>query len=272
MKKYISTLGISLFFAGLCTVANAQKLDLNKGDEYKITTNMSSSMAMKRGDKQLDFKSVSSITKAYNVTEADDNGYKLNITTTHIADTIDAFNQKLAYNTNRAADASSAIETALSKLIGETQTLSLDKSGKITEVGDLAKATNERQVAAMAGLYNKSLANGNTFNFGSSFKLPTGANVGTTWNENNSAGRSTSKTTFTVEFVSATNTRVGFKSEESQPGSATNMNGVLLMDNATGVILQRVIKMNTVSNEEVDGKTYVVSRKNTISEACVKVK
>lgn len=273
MKKYISTLSIFLFCISLATAVNAQKLNLNKGDEYKVTTVMSTNMQMKRGDKQADYKYMSSITKAYNVTDANDNGYNLAITTKHIADTIDAFNQKLAYSTDRAADANSSIETALSKMVGETQTLSLDKSGKITQVGDMAKASLHAQVAGVAGVYNKSLVNGSFLNFGATFNLPTDAKKGTKWNETTTKGTSTEKTTYTVESVTATTTKVAVKSEQSMPGSNTNLNGILIVDNATGVVLQRIVKLNTLSNESTaDGKKYMVSRLNTISEVITKVK
>lgn len=272
MKRYISTLSIFLFCISIATVVNAQKLNLNKGDEYKITTVMSSSVQMKRGDKQVDSKYMSSITKSYNVTDANDNGYKLAITTKHIADTIDAFNQKLAYSTDRAADPSSSIETALSKMVGEVHTVSLDKTGKITQVGDPAKASANAQVAGLAGVYNKTLANGNFLNFGTTFTLPAGAKKGTKWNETTTKGTSTEKTTFTVESTTATTTKVAFKTEQSMPGSNTNLNGILIMDNATGVVLQRIVKLNTLSNESTEGKTYSVNRLNTISEVITKVK
>lgn len=272
MKKNITTLSTFLFCISVATAANAQKLNLNKGDEYKVTTVMSSSIQMKRGDKQIDSKSMSSITKAYNVTEANANGYNLAITTKHIADTIEAFNQKLAYSSNRAADASSSLETALSKMVGEVHTVSLDKSGKITQVGDPAKASANAQVAGMTGLYNKSLANGNFLNFGTAFSLPAGAKKGSKWNDTKTIGQSTEKTTYTVEATTATTTTVSFKTEQSMPCSNANLNGMLIMDNETGVVLQRIVKLNSLSNESVEGKSYSVNRLNTISEVTTKVK
>ncbi|MES2418977.1 MAG: DUF6263 family protein [Bacteroidota bacterium] len=272
MKIYISALSIFLLCTNIYTVASAQQLILNKGDEYKITTMLSSSMAMKRGDKQIDLTSMSSVTKSYQVTEASDNSYKLSITMNHIADTVNAFNQKLAYSSNRAADPNSAIETALSKMIGETHTVSLDKTGKITQVADAAKATANIQVAAISGLYNKALTVGNTLNFGAGFKLPTGAKKGTTWTETQTKGEAITNTTFTVEASTTTATSISFKSESRQPGINTNLNGLLVMDNTTGVILQRVVKTNSLSNEIVGDKTYAASRKSIISEICYKVK
>jgi hypothetical protein len=215
---------------------------------------------------------MSSITKLYNVTDANDNGYNLAITTKHIADTIDAFNQKLAYSSDRAANASSSLETLLSKMVGEVHTVSLDKTGKITQVGDAAKASANAQVAGMTGLYNKSLTNGTTLNFGTTFSLPVGAKKGTKWNETTTKGQSTEKTSYLVESTTAATSKVSFKTEQSMPGSNTNLNGILILDNATGVVLQRIVKLNTLSNESTEGKTYSVSRKNTISEVITKVK
>lgn len=272
MKKYIPTLSILLFCVSIASVVNAQKLNLNKGDEYKLTTAMSSSTLMKRGDKQIEYQSMSTITKAYAVTEANDNGYKLAITTKHIADTINAFNQKLAYSTSRAADPASRIETALSKMVGETQSLVLDKSGKITQVDNTATTKANEAAAAGAGVYYKLLNNGDLLNFGATFSLPANAKTGTKWNETKTRGESTEKTTYSVLSTTATTTTVSFKIEHSVTGSATNVDGVLMMDNTTGVVLQRILKFNSLSNESVDGKSYIVARKNIITEICDKVK
>lgn len=270
MNKYISTLSFFLFCASITTMVNAQKLNLNKGDEYKVTTVMSSSSQMKRGEKQIDQQSMSSITKQYTVTDANDNGYKLAITTKHIADTIDAFNQKLAYSSDRAANASSSIETALSKMVGEVHTVSLDKSGKITQVGDMANANAE--VAGNAGVYYKLLENGKFLNFGAIFILPANAKKGTKWNETITKGESTEKIAYLVESITATTTSVSFTVEQAMPGSATNANGLILMDNATGVVLERALKLNTFSKESQDGKSYLASRLRTIVEVTTKVK
>lgn len=272
MKKYISTLSICLFCASIATVVNAQKLNLNKGDEYKVTTVLSSSEQMKRGDKQIDSKSISSITKLYNVTDANDKGYKLAITTKHIADTIEAFNQKLAYSTDRAADANSSIETALSKMVGEVQTLSLDKTGKITQVGNMAKASENAGFAAEAKIYNKFLENGNFLNFGAIFTIPANAKRGTKWNETITKGESVENLTYAIEDITSATTTVSIKSEQKMPGAAITANGIILMDNATGVVLERVVKINTFSKESVDGKSYLASRLSTIAEITTKVK
>lgn len=269
MKKYIIV--FALFFCGFSIIATAQKLNLAKGDEYKITTLMSSTMAMKRGDKQLDFTFMSSLTNTVKVKEANANGYDLAITTTHIADTLDAFNQKLAYSSNRAANAGSAIETALSKMIGETQTVSLDQSGKITQVGNMAKAKSNAEMAAAVGLHYADLTIGNTINLGADFNLPAGATAGTTWNENKKVGDLSAKTAFKVETKDAKITKVSFKTEQSETGVNTISSGILFLDTTTGVVLQRVTAINSLSNESEDGKEYVASRKKMISEICEKV-
>jgi hypothetical protein len=272
MNRYISILSMCLFCLSLCKVAHAQKLNVNKGSEYKIITMMSSTMAMKRGNKQLDFTSMSAVTKSYRVTEANDAGYKLAITTDKITDTITGFDQKLAYSSVRAADPNSAIETELSKMVGQTQTLSLDKAGKITQIDDMKKANKDAKIASATGLYHKSLVVGYALNFGANLKLPADAKKGTMWTDEASNGGKTSKTDFKVEEVKATTTRVSLIGNDKEPGISTAAIGELIIDNATGVVLHRIIKSTTVSNVGVGDKSYLTARKNLISEYCIKVK
>lgn len=272
MKKYISTIGLCLLLGGVNTVVNAQNLNLNKGDEYKVTTLMSSSSSMKRGDKTLDVKSISKLTKSYMVTDATNSGYNLSMSVTNVADTIDGFNQKLAYNSNRAADPASAIETGLRNLVGTTHALNLDKSGKVTQVANADKAMSDAAVAGSAGVYFDNMAVGKTLKLGANFKLPAGASKGTTWKEENKASGVTTKTTYKVDETSAKQTKVSFTSESAQTGINTNTSGVMVLDNNSGVVVQRVLKIDSKGNSSLDGKTFITSTKRTLSESCEKVK
>lgn len=272
MKIYISTIGLCLLLSGVSTIVNGQNLNLKKGDEYKITTVMSSSTSMKRGDKTLDIKSMSKITKTVGVAESTENGYNLNMTVTNIADTVDAFNQKLAYNTNRAADPASTIETELYNMVGGTQTLNLDKAGKIIQVGNVAKAASDAETAADAGVYFENLTVGNTIKLGADFKLPAGYAKGSTWKDNTKVGELTRNTTYKVEETTADFTKVSFTTEQKDTGFNININGALVMDNNTGVVVQRVLKTDSKSNESLDGKTFITATKRILSEVAEKVK
>lgn len=272
MKTYISTIGLCLLLIGVSTIANGQNLNLKKGDQYKITTVMSTSTSMKRGDKIIDIKSMSKITKSVGVAEATGNGYNLNMTVTNIADTIDAFNQKLAYNTNRAADPASTIETELYNMVGGTQTLNLDKTGKITQIGNMSKAASDAETAANAGVYFDNLTIGNTLKLGANFKLPAGYAKGTTWKDNTKVGELTKNTTYKVEETTADFTKVSFTTEQKDIGLNININGALVMDNNTGVVVQRILKTDSKSNESVEGKTFITATKIILSEVAEKVK
>ena len=271
MKIYISTIGLCLTLCGISTVVNAQNLNLSKGDEYKITTVLSSSTSMKRGDKTLDTKSMSVLTKAYKVTEADGNGYNLSMSITNIADTIDSSNQKFAYNTNRAADPASTTETALRQMVGTIHTLNLDKSGKVTQVGNMAKVTSDANVASQAGVYFDNFEVGKTLKLGANFALPAGFAKGTTWKENTKFGDGTANTTYKVEETSANQTKVSFVTLAKQTGVNTNLSGAVILDNNSGVVVQRIIKTDSKANSSLEGKTFIVSEKKTLSEVAEKV-
>ncbi|MCY1517023.1 hypothetical protein D9M68_516860 [compost metagenome] len=222
---------------------------------------------IKRGDKQIDMTSVSAVTKLYQVTDAGANGYRLSITTKQVTDTLNALENTLAYSSDRAANQNSEIEMAISKLVNDTYSLSLDKTGKITKVDDPAKATLHKEIAATINLYHKELAVGNFLNFGSSFEIPAGAKKGTTWNVNEDGAKST----FTINEFNAETTTVAFKSEASETGINTSLNGLSVIDNATGVVIKRALAISTMSKEQSGDKSYMAARKYRIAEVCNKI-
>lgn len=272
MKIYLFSIGFCLVLSGFAAVVNAQDLNLNKGDEYRITTVMSSSSAMKRGDKTLEMQSMSKLIKTYKVTEVTANGYNLAMSVTNVADTINAVGQKLAYNSNRAADPASAIETALSKMVGASTTLNLDKSGKVTQVDNIAKTKSNAEAASSAGVYYDNPTVGNILVLGANFKLPAGFAKGSTWKESTKVGDATVKTTYNVEETTATETKVAYMSEITQTGNNTNVSGALVLDNKSGIVVQRILKTDSKSNLSLDGKNFITAEKRIISEICEKVK
>jgi hypothetical protein len=272
MKSYLLRLSICLLCSGLYTASFAQKLNLNKGDKYKIITVMSSNLAMTRNGKQLDYKFKSSITKTLDVTSASEMGYNIEVTTNHITDTIASSDQKLAYSSDRVADPNSKIESGLSKLIGQKHLLNLDKSGKIVKVNDPEKANADSKIANSSSLYYRALVTGNFLNFGPSFKLPLSAKKGAVWTDSITNGQWKSNMTFTVDDVKETFTKITYRGTEVEPGINSNVNGAVIVDNATGVVLRRVIQIVTVSKVAVGDKSYLAARKKLISEICVKEK
>jgi hypothetical protein len=273
MKKHIKNLILFLFSIFLYIDCYAQQLNLKEGDKYIVVSVMSSTMGMKRGDKQIDAKSISSVTKSYHITAANDDGYKLTITTKQIVDTVDAFDQKELFNSTDKVVPNSRFASVLNKMIGQTQTLTLDKQGKIIKVDNETLALTNAALASAVGLYDNLLVKGNSINFSVNYKLPTGAKVGTEWAESIKQADVTGNTKYTVEQITETFTKVKFKSEQTEPGINVNMNGTMVIDNATGVVLQRIIKSHSVSNERnSDNKSFIASRKSVISEICVKEK
>jgi hypothetical protein len=272
MKSYLLKLSMCLLCSVLYTVSFAQDLNLKKGDKYTIATLLSANMAIKRNDKQLNFSFKSAVTKSYHVTDANEMGYTIDVTTNHITDTIAAFDQKLAYSSDRAADPNSEIETGLSKMIGQTYLLSLDKSSKIVKVNDAEKAMADMKVAASAALYHKPLATGNFLNFGANFKLPAAAKKGTVWTDSATNGQLKLKTTYTIDEIQPTFTKILFRGTEIQAGINSNVNGALILENSTGVVLRRVLNIVTISKVTVGDKSFLAARKTLVSEICLKEK
>ncbi|MES2418161.1 MAG: hypothetical protein V4541_08220 [Bacteroidota bacterium] len=117
------------------------------------------------------------------------------------------------------------------------------------------------------GLYHKDLVVGDFLNFGTFFHVPPGAEKGTTWNTTEGSA----KNTFTVREINALTTTVTFKSEASDPGINSTLNGLAVIDNATGVCLKRLVKVSIISNQKNGDKTFQTAANYVVSEVCTKI-
>lgn len=274
MNIYSSIIKTTCCLIALAASANAQNspsLKLSNGDEYKKVTSMNSIVVLHNGEKAMDYHTKSTLTKSYKVNTADDKGYELAINTTHVADTINAFGKRLQYSTDRPVDTTSGVEKGLKIMTILPATVSVDKNGKITELDAATKEFYDTDLYNFAGLYVKRLTKGGNVTLGANFTLPANAKKGTTWKETNRQDGAKAETTYTVKELNNQQTTVTFTSAVTEPGANTNLTGLYVMENATGVIAQRIIKTHTISKIVQEGREIAATRKNEISEVCYKV-
>jgi|GEM_PF-3223602 len=276
MKNYSKSIqaGFALLLISATAYAQSGKetLKLQNGDEYKKVTSMSSAVSMTQGSKKMDYTTRSTVTKSYQVTAADAQGYAITVTTKKVADTIENGGNKLQYSTDRPADTASAVERGLKQMTLLPAQVNVDKSGKITQLDEVTKKFFDADLYSYTGVYAKRLVTGNNFTLGANFSIPATAKKGSSWKESKKEGKAKIETTYTIKEVNDKQTTVTFVSAITEPGTNSNLNGLFVLENATGVIAQRIIKTNTVGKITKNGTEISAARKDVISEVCYKVK
>ncbi|MGF7073934.1 DUF6263 family protein [Mucilaginibacter sp. 3215] len=260
-----------LLFAACFSKAQRRELTFKQGDEYNKTTYISAASILQRGKQTFNINTTSSISKSYKVTGITRSGFVLTVTTSHIDDTMDAFGKKMEYSSDRPADTSSYIQMALQSLIGKSVTLSIDKNGIITDVNDPDERYATDTLLLFAGFKQDQFITGTRLNLvaDNSEALKTDAS----WVSNISSGNEKINTTYTVNQSTQPDkyTNLMLTSTSSAPEQNSNTNGVLVVDNASGVVLVSTVKTATLSYKFVNDATYSFGRRTEVVENCIKM-
>jgi hypothetical protein len=274
MKRHLfnikTALTALLLFVAYISNAQHRELVFKQGDEYNKITYINAVSALQRGKQMFNVYTKSSISKTYKVTGVTGTGFILTVTTSRITDTLDAFNKKMNYSSSRPADTSSYIQMALQTLIGKSVTLAIDKNGIITDVNDPNERYATDTLLLFAGFKQDQFITGTRLNLvaDSSAALKTGAS----WVSKISPGNEKVNTTYTVNQSAEPDkyTNLLLTSTSSAPEQNSNTNGVLVVDNASNVILVSSLKTATLSYKFVNDVTYFLSRRTEILENCIK--
>lgn len=275
MKKYMfntktALTALLLFIA--CT-GNAQRRELffKQGDEYNKTTYINAASVLQRGNQTFNINTKSSISKHYKVTGVTKTGFILTVTIKRVTDTLDAFNKKLGYDSDKTADTSSYIQMALQSLIGKSVTLTIDKNGVITDVNDPDERYATDTLLLFAGFKQDQFTTGSRLGLVSDNSAALKA--GTSWTSNLSPGNEKVNTTYTVQQSAEPDkyTNLMLTSASSSAEQNSNVNGVLVVDNFSGVVLVSSLKTATLSYKFVNDVTYSLNRRTEVLENCTKI-
>jgi hypothetical protein len=275
MKKYIfdikTALTALLLFIACSGNAQRREFSFKQGDEYNKTTYINAVSTLQRGSQTVNINTTSSISKSYKITGVTGTGFVLTVTTKRITDTLDAFNKKLEYNSDKPADTSSYIQMALQSLVGKSVTLTIDKNGIITDVNDPDERYATDTLLLFAGLKQDQFTTGTRLNLvaDNSATLKTD----TSWISNTSSGNEKVSTNYVANQSAQPDkyTNLMLSSTSSSPEQNSNTNGALVVDNFSGVVLVASLKTATLSYKFVNDATYSLSRRTEVLENCIKI-
>jgi hypothetical protein len=231
-----------------------------QGDEFQRQIIAKSNCVLQRGSQTLHVSSVSIATKTYKVTDASERGASFTIGTDKLIDTINAMNQNMVYHSGRPIDPNSIIQAGLQKIVNAQASVSVNNKGDILTVKRSAAANDT--LLSFAGIQPENLATGNTLQFMVNFTINPSLKKGYTWKTTTA----NAETNYTIYAVSGLTTTITYKVSVLGGSLNSRINGTMLIDNNTGVVLKRYSQSVSTGYEMVNGVVYTATRRTAVTE------
>jgi hypothetical protein len=242
----------------------AAQARFKKGDEFQRQIFAKSNCVLQRGGQNLHVSSSSAITRAYKVTDASDRGASFNISTEKLVDTVNAMDQTMIYSTAKPADPNSGIQTGLQRLAATQISASVNAKGEVTSAHRSVAANDT--LMAFAGIQPESLQPGNMLPFMIGFQYNPIFKKGYNWTVTTPSG----ETVYTIYAINGRTTTITYKTSLLGGNLNSRINGSMMIDNESGLILKRCSQTVSVGYEMVNGVVYTATRRTAITELCSK--
>jgi len=257
--KYILA-AILTFASGV----NFAQVRFKQGDEFQRQVITKSNCVLQRGSQNLHVGSVSIVAKTYRVMDVSEKGASITITTDKLVDTINAMNQNLVYHSGKPADPNSIIQVGLQKIVNSAAVVSVNNKGEITNLKRPVMANDT--LLSFAGIQPEYLSPGSTLQFMVDFPVNVTLRKGYSWKANTSSA----ETNYTVYAINGQTTVVTYKTSVLGGSLNSRINGSILIDNNTGIILKRYSQSVSTGYEMVNGVVYTATRRTAVTEICNK--
>lgn len=257
--KYI----LVILFAFVSGVTCAQ-VRFKQGDEFQRQVITKSNCVLQRGSQTLHVGSVSILAKTYKVTDASEKGASFTITTDKLIDTINAMNQNMVYHSGKPADPNSIIQVGLQKMLNNPSVVSVNNKGEILNLKHPVVANDT--LLSFAGIQPEHLLPGTTLQLMVDFPVNLTLKKGYSWK----AANASAETNYTVYAINGQTTAITYKTSVLGGSLNSRINGSILIDNNTGVILKRYSQSVSTGYEMVNGIVYTATRRTAVTEICNK--
>jgi hypothetical protein len=264
LKYYLA----AAFFMAAVGPAMAQgvhrDLNLKKGDEFQRQIVIKSNCLLQRGSQKLNLSTYSSVTKIYKINNISGNHATISITISKIIDSLNALGQKVVFNSDKRPDPDSFIQMALLQMIGKPAMITVDEKGKISTVQK--QLPMDDTLLSFTGIQNEGLAAGHLIEFTTGFPANPFLKKGYSWTDSTVSTISH----FTIYAATSRTTTITYSTASLAGNLNSRINGVMLVDNESGIILKRSTQSVTTGYELVKGVIYTATRRTATSEVCYK--
>jgi hypothetical protein len=262
-----------LFCTILCSGQGIQRsFAFKRGDQYKKRIFLNSTFVIQRGTKALKVTSSSSVYKNYTVKDVAIEGYTFDISTEKMDVVINSEGQKLEYHSEKP-DTTSKIGNALNYIVGKNNNVKINIYGIIISDDDFSaiQLVNDT-LSTFAGIQPESFKKGAQFNIIPRFVLRNYMQKGYKWTDTATYNHQKMKTDFWIDQVNPANTVIKFKSFVNGALVNSNSTGTYIIDNKSGVMVQKLIESISTGYQINNNKVYSTTRRISLSEDCTKEK
>ena len=275
-KKIISGLMFILLSALFTEMAGAQTytrvFDFKKGDEFQSEIIITSNAMIKRGKQVLNVSSTNNLTKSYKIQQADDQGYKFAVAINKMKAAIDANKIRTSFDTDNKTDTTSNILQGLFFVVNKPIAVTISKNGSIQNAEEYKLEMASDTLISFAGLQPEIFKKGQLINFLADFTYRKDIKKGYTWTDSTTVTGEKAKTRFLVDHIDENITILNFFKTSTNSLLNTNSNGTYVIDNRTGLIVEKYVYIIAVGYQVSAGNMmYAVSRTVSIVEKTKKV-
>lgn len=251
--------------------ANAQEkhrvFNLSPAQKFQTETTVTSNSTVQRGQQRLEISSTSKVSKLYQVMSKDTGGYQLSVQITQMDNQIGAMGKKFQYNSKGNADQTSGISKALNYMVNKPVEVRINKFGVVEKYAATRVEQATDTLVDFAGIQPLVFEKGVLLNFLADFTYKKDMKKGYIWKDDVEIGQQKLHTEFIIADVTEKNTVIRFYTEIRNKLVNTNTNGTLILDNASGIIVEKLAYMLSRGYEVSAGKViYEVARSSSIVE------
>lgn len=254
---------LAVLFIAVSIVSSAQS-KFKKGEEFQREVMVRSNCVLQRGSQTLHVSSSSSLLRSYKVTDANLQGAVLAISTTKLIDTINAMDQSFIYSSAKQADPNSMIQVGLQSLARVKLQINVNNKGQILETRPPVILNDT--LLSFSGIQPEYFEAGTTLPFLANLPPNTNLKKGYSWPVNTPKVQ----TTYTIYAITPRTTTITYKSSILGGNLNSRVNGTILIDNNTGLVLKHYKQNVSTGYEMVNGVVYTATRRTAVTETCTK--
>jgi len=246
--------------------------DFKKGDEFQSEIIITSNAMIKRGKQVLNVSSTNNLTKSYKIQQADDQGYRFSVAIDKMKAAIDANKVRTSFDTGNTTDTTSNILKGLFFVVNKPIAVTISKNGAIQNADEYKLEMASDTLISFAGLQPEIFTKSQLINFLADFTYRKDIKKGYTWTDSTVVAGEKAKTRFLVDHIDENITILNFFKTSTNSLLNTNSNGTYVIDNRTGLIVEKYVYVIAVGYQISAGNMmYAVSRTVSIVEKTKKV-
>jgi hypothetical protein len=271
IKSVLVLLSVLINFAVLAQEGH-RVFVFKPGEVYQTDILTNSKAVVQRGKQSLSVNTVSSVTKSFASTLSNERGSTFKVKIDKMDNEIEAMGQKLRYNSGTKMDTTSQILRALDFMVNKPIDVQINKYGIIQSYTDYKAELATDTLVAFAGIQPEAFERGTLLSIIADFTYSPTLKKNFSWGDSIEIDKQRLITRFWIDDINEKTTTIKFSSSITTRLLNTNQNGTYIIDNATGIIQEKIVySISSGYQISAGGTVYAVSRSTSVSEKTKRV-